>query len=151
MTKPNMKQIDNWFAKVRFTPDCWEWLGCKHLSGHGLFRVGSKSIGAYRVAYEWFVGPVPAGLHLDHVCRNPGCVNPKHLEPVTRGENLRRALVARTHCKRGHAYAEGNLITRREPSGKIKRGCLTCHKAAMVSINRKWNAFYAAQNKKSIS
>jgi hypothetical protein len=45
---------------------------------------------AHRVAYEQFVGTVPDGLELDHLCENKACVNPGHLEPVTRSENVRR-------------------------------------------------------------
>ena len=50
---------------------------------------------AHRVYYERHVGPVPEGLELDHLCRNPGCVNPEHLEPVTHAENIRRGYQAK--------------------------------------------------------
>jgi hypothetical protein len=52
-------------------------------------------MGAHRFAYLEFVGPIPDGLVLDHLCRNKKCVNPDHLEPVTNAENLRRGRVAR--------------------------------------------------------
>lgn len=65
---------------------CWEWTGQKD-SGYG--RYSGRP--AHRVTYEVLVGPIPDGLTLDHLCRNKGCVNPDHLEPVTSSENTRRA------------------------------------------------------------
>jgi len=59
-------------------------------------------------------GPIPEGLDLDHLCRNRWCVNPEHVEPVTRRENLIRGQttiaqnVSKTHCPAGHAYDETN-------------------------------------------
>lgn len=78
-------------AKVRLTDGCWEWAGEKSHLGYGkLWRPNGLSRQAHRIAYELFVGDVPKGLVLDHICRNRVCVNPAHLEPVTQGENLRR-------------------------------------------------------------
>lgn len=45
---------------------------------------------AHVLMYEHFVGAVPAGLELDHLCCNKECVNPDHLEPVTHSENAKR-------------------------------------------------------------
>jgi hypothetical protein len=55
----------------------------------------TASVSPHRFAYELLVGPIPAGLVLDHLCRNRLCVNPNHLEPVTNSENPRRGRVAR--------------------------------------------------------
>src|SRR5699024_1617461 len=84
---------------------------------------------AHRVSYETFAGPIPEGLDLDHLCRNRSCVNPEHLEPVTRSENLRRSpLMARgqdkTHCPHGHEYSPEN--TRITKAGA--RACRTCER-----------------------
>jgi len=85
---------------------------------------------AHRVLYEWTVGPVPAGLELDHLCRVRRCVRPSHLEPVSRRENLLRGVtipaahVAKTHCPAGHPYVGANLELR--PRGY--RVCRTCHR-----------------------
>ncbi len=68
---------------------CWVWQRC--LTPHGyrwLNRGGTQH--AHRWYYEKLVGPIPENAHLDHLCRNPKCVNPAHLEPVTCAENLRR-------------------------------------------------------------
>lgn len=69
---------------------CWEWQASKIDKGYPRFTVCRVHILAYRYAYELLEGPVPEGLELDHLCRNPSCVNPGHLEPVTHLENTRR-------------------------------------------------------------
>lgn len=72
---------------------CWEWTGPKHYKGYG--KTGASgpdgSRYAHRVVYQYLVGPIPAGLVLDHICENKGCVGPHHLEPVTVRENTMRA------------------------------------------------------------
>ncbi len=71
---------------------CWVWTAAT-TNGYGYLQIGGRQgrrVQAYKLAYEWLVGPVPAGLQLDHLCRNRRCVNPSHLEPVTQLENLLR-------------------------------------------------------------
>jgi hypothetical protein len=80
-------------AKVR--PDangCWNWLGVKNSYGYGRIRVGKIKVDrqmmlAHRAAYEIFVGPIPKGKELDHMCRNRACINPVHTRPVTHQQN----------------------------------------------------------------
>lgn len=110
------------WAKVDRSGDCWEWRAFRGRDGYGRFHVGRDESGnkkkwnAHRVAYELIVGSIPEGLDLDHLCRNRGCVNPAHLEPVTRRENLMRgetivaAAAAKTHCVHGHEYTPENTI-----------------------------------------
>lgn len=87
--------------------DCWLWAGDFYGSGHGSLYIGQgKHTSAYRVVYENTVGDIPEGLELDHLCENPPCVNPEHLEPVTHQENTLRHYRRRTHCNKGHSYAE---------------------------------------------
>ena len=113
-------------ATIR-TSGCWEWLAGKDPSGYGSVRWEGRTRGAHRVAYEVLVGPVPDGLELDHLCRNRACINPAHLEPVTRRENVRRGFgpagicARRTHCPRGHAYDQPNTLLYRG-----KRYCRAC-------------------------
>lgn len=90
---------------------------------------GKRRTGAHRWAYELLVGPIPAGLTLDHLCRQPSCVNPEHLEPTTQRENNLRAPtslttvnVAKTLCAHGHPYDEAN--TYHMPNGG--RDCRKC-------------------------
>lgn len=83
----------------------------------------SKKLLAHRWSYEFHVGPIPEGLDLDHLCRNRGCVNPDHLEPVTREENIRRAFATVTHCPSGHPYSDENTYVR---PGTVHRKCRAC-------------------------
>lgn len=70
---------------------CWIWQRARDGKGYGLTKCGGrKNCRAHRISYERHRGPIPEGMDLDHLCRNPPCVNPDHLEPVTHAENIRR-------------------------------------------------------------
>jgi len=107
-----MLLVERFVAKVTFTDECWLWTGARFSNGYGSFWLLGKSVGAHRVAYELWRGPIPEGLHLDHLCRVRHCVNPDHLEPVTVRENLSRSPVHQmnyTHCVHGHPLSGDNL------------------------------------------
>lgn len=80
-------------AKVKVHPisECWTWTGARNPKGYGSVADGrGGSMLAHRKAYEHLVGPIPEGLTIDHLCLNKSCVNPAHMEPVTRAENNSR-------------------------------------------------------------
>lgn len=117
------------------------WLGPKIEGGYARASVAGRKWLIHRWLYEQLVGVVPDGMELDHLCRRPSCVNPRHLEPVTHRTNVLRGRVAevqrermlsKTECKRGHQFdAENTYI-----DGKGTRSCRTCRRAA----NRRWQA-----------
>ena len=93
---------------------CWEWVASKKPSGYGQFYYRGTNWQAHRVAYELYVGQIPEGATIDHLCRNRSCVNPDHLEPVSGAENTARGLESRTHCPKGHELTLGTRARRAE-------------------------------------
>lgn len=118
---------------------CWDWRASTDAGGYGQMRVGPRGSSrlrpAHRLAYELLVGPIPEGLDLDHLCRNRRCVNPAHLEPVTRSENLRRGArsALATHCPRGHAFDDENTLR----TSRGHRYCRTCNREACKARHRR--------------
>jgi hypothetical protein len=115
--------VDRFWEQITEGPaGCWLWTGDKTDDGYGRFSVNPVFIGAHRWAYQLMRADIPDGLDLDHLCRVTSCVNPWHLDPVTRAENVRRAL-ARQVCDRGHSMADAIERTRH---GRIARECRQC-------------------------
>lgn len=116
--------------RIKKSTGCWIWTASISETGYGRLRLPQRLHYVHRLAYETFVGPIPDGLHIDHLChswdsRCPGgdscphraCFNPAHLQAVTCRENVLRGAspgarnLRRTHCpKRGHAYAEHGVV-----------------------------------------
>jgi hypothetical protein len=138
VAKPTVEE--RFLAKVVKTAGCWWWDGALAQTGYGYFNMGPGigTIPAHRASYLLFVGPIPEGLDVDHLCHNrddtcPGdwdcfhrsCVRPDDLDPCTRLENFFRShrfKANRTHCPQGHPYTPEN--TQRWGGG---RKCLRCH------------------------
>jgi hypothetical protein len=129
-----MWNIERFWSRVigtEFT-QCWQWAGSKDRHGYGRIWVSGHETGAHRFAYEALIVAVPDGLDLDHLCRNRSCVNPWHMEPVTRRENVMRGNsiqsrnARKTHCPRGHPYDEENTKITGRPGRNLGRECRIC-------------------------
>lgn len=86
-----MNRNNKFLEKVNKTQSCWFWAASKDKDGYGQFWDGDKLVKAHRWAYEHFVESIPEYLQIDHLCEVKNCVNPRHLEPVTGKENIRRS------------------------------------------------------------
>ncbi len=118
---------------------CWNWIGHIARNGYGTLCVDGKTTAAHRASYGAFVGPIPTGLDIDHLCRNRKCCNPQHLEAVTRSVNVLRASkrgAYKTHCVHGHPYDEANTGLRKDRPGQ--RYCRACSvKSAFQQLKQK--------------
>jgi len=133
LSKPQAPLAELFYSHVTIgdAAACWRWTGAPDRYGYGRLKFCGRMMKAHRVAYELNVGPIPDGLTIDHVkargCSTTLCVNPSHLEPVTCRVNLLRGNThaaknaAKTHCPKGHPYAD-HLTTGRYP----QRQCLPC-------------------------
>jgi hypothetical protein len=107
---------------------CWIWGGSIDRMGYGRFSVQRRDFKAHRFAFEYWRKPIPEGLCLDHLCRQPLCVNPEHLDPVTqrinllRGNTFQARNLAKTHCPKGHPYDSQNTFVKQDGS----RMCREC-------------------------
>lgn len=130
MSKPPSPVMVRLLSKTDRSGDCWIWTGATNGVGYGRMSMPPKSYAyAHRVWFEQLRGPIPAGLQLDHLCRNRLCCNPDHLEPVTNAENTRRGKISAlrpkpTHCKHQHEYARDGYIDIRG-----KQRCRKCQAA----------------------
>lgn len=125
---------------------CWTWTGGLSSTGYGDYWVSVRVVPAHRFAYESAVGPIPEGLHIDHLCRNPPCVRPSHLEPVTPGENFRRGIAPNAvnslagQCIKGHPRTSANMVL--DVYGRKR--CRPCANEARAESRQRKRAAWAA-------
>lgn len=128
---------------------CWPWTAKITRKGYGQLKVNRKQQSAHRIAYEAAVGPIPYGFDVDHTCHNVDstcsggnacphrrCINPRHLESVTKFENARRGKVGQlaaarqAHCLRGHPYDSENTYRAAYRTGR--KWCRACNRDAVA-------------------
>jgi len=139
-TVPPIERLMRW---VVLDGTCWRATKGIRKDGYCQIQLTGKrapKVLGHRLSYEHFVGPVPEGLELDHVwergCRFRSCVNPAHLEPVTRSVNILRGTApertrayydalwdGREECPSGHKLAEAGVHIDAEGH----RQCRACH------------------------
>ena len=126
MAPPIVPILERFEAKYEVNPitGCWLWTAALMPHGYPQFRYSKAKNGyGHRFAYEHFVGPVPKGKHVHHICKNKICVNPAHLELITPKEYPGIHNADKTHCKRGHPLSGENLM----PNNYGRRVCRACH------------------------
>lgn len=106
---------------------CWNWTRGVNKLGYAYMKEKGKMVAIHRRSFELFRGPIPEGLVLDHLCRNPSCCNPDHLDPVTNSENRRRGVFADAKaCKHGHEYTPENTTIQIDKRGHKSKLCRIC-------------------------
>lgn len=137
MATAQARAVDFWMNVVKHDGGCWEWGRAISAAGYGMFWWEGKVKLTHRLAYEMMVGKIPAGLVLDHLCKNTKCCNPAHLEPVTQKINVYRsdAVTAKkrlqTHCIHGHSLE--NAIIKKDG----RRDCRECDRARCAKYRAK--------------
>jgi len=110
---------------------CLVWVGALDGGGYGRIHFDGKARKAHRISYELSRGEIPSGLEIDHLCRNRCCINPDHLEPVSRRINVLRGKSpkqlsdwqkSKTHCPQGHEYTLENTYIK-VGGGRDCRSC----------------------------
>lgn len=123
---------ERFLFRVQKTETCWLWKDSSSIGRYGEFKVSGRSVLAHRWSYEHFIGRIPGGMEIDHLCRVTNCVRPDHLQPVTgrenklRGDTLNALNASKQQCLQGHPFDAAN--THRRSDGTRK--CRACHREA---------------------
>lgn len=126
--------LNRFFSKLDILPgsECILWNATKR-GGYGRLRVGGKLLSAHRFIYKHSEGKIPEGMEIDHICRNPSCVNTSHLRTVPHRTNCLENSVSipavnklKTYCHRGHPFDTVNTY----PLSGGRRGCRECKRIA---------------------
>lgn len=132
-SRPDRHALARFFGNVEMVRGgCWRWIGTRNdgrtENSYGQMSLRNIVFKAHRIAYVWFVGDVPAGLELDHLCGHKWCANPTHLEAVTRADNAYRGWLKRTNgfCPQGHRVDGDNVIRKRRANGGTFFNCRAC-------------------------
>lgn len=110
---------------------CWIWQGATRSNGYGVVTYAGAQSSPHRVAFILTYGEIPNGYEIDHACNNRACCNPKHLQLVTRAENMQLAKTRRTTCRAGHLWNEANTYTavvKYKSGSREQRYCRVCRK-----------------------
>lgn len=149
------QDVDRFWEKVERGSGCWKWTAAPMEIGYGTIRFGGKNQSAHRVSYEINVGPIPAGMQVDHICRNRLCVNPAHLRLVTDAQNKQNLALSSAntsgvrgvswYAARGKWVAYGSVRGRRFQLGYFED---LAEAEAVVSAWRRVNMPYSEMDKK---
>ena len=115
----------------KFIPEpntgCWIWLAQTDKHGYGRFFIDGAKTTAQRASWLIYRGTIPDGLEIDHKCKLRCCVNPDHLQPLSKPANLaQRAFAKKDSCPKGHPYSGDNLSITKNGNGKVARRCRIC-------------------------
>lgn len=131
MARPRSPILDRLLPNLVIDPlsGCLLWTAMRDRDGYGRVQVDGRNRTVHRVMYEQFVGPIPEGYEIDHLCRVRACAAPAHLEAVSGAENSRRTrgIRQKLNCAAGHPYDEANTHLFRGTDGRLYRRCRKCN------------------------
>jgi hypothetical protein len=135
LTEKEISRFLEKIAKPMEDTQCWEWTANKDKDGYGMFFLRRKNRRAHRVSYYAYKGEIPDGYVIHHICKNPSCVNPNHLEARDKhsnwldSNNVGAINKRKKYCKNGH------------PFDKVyggQRYCSICENEKQKRLRKKW-------------